>query len=107
MKFFHTYLCEGGSSLAKWHQRIRSLLIEQFSLPSDVILEMPRITIIGHIHFYIENHQGLEVYSNNELKLKVTNGYVQIKGDAFVLKMMLPKEIMLEGTIHEVKFLPN
>lgn len=101
----HKYICEGGSSLANWQQRFRSLLIEQFSLPSDVILEMPRITIIGHIHFYIENHQGLVTYSDNELKLKINKGYVQIKGSSFVLKMMLPKEIMLEGTISEVKLL--
>ncbi|WP_249871060.1 sporulation protein YqfC [Oceanobacillus saliphilus] len=93
--------------MGKWQQRFRSLLTEQFSLPSDVILEMPRITIIGHIHFYIENHQGLATYSENELKLKVNKGYVQIKGSSFVLKMMLPKEILLEGTISEVKFLMN
>jgi len=91
--------------LAKWQQRIRSLLIEQFSLPTDVILELPRITIIGHIHFYIENHQGLASYSENELKLKINKGYVQIKGSSFVLKTMLPKEILLEGVISEVKFL--
>lgn len=91
--------------MAKWQQRIRSLLIEQFSLPTDVILELPRITIIGHIHFYIENHQGLASYSENELKLKINKGYVQIKGSSFVLKTMLPKEILLEGVISEVKFL--
>ncbi|MFD1066360.1 sporulation protein YqfC [Oceanobacillus locisalsi] len=91
--------------MKKWQQRIRSLLMEQFSLPSDVVMEMPRITIIGHLHFYIENHQGLALYTNEELKLKVTNGFVSIKGHSFVLKMMLPKEIMLEGTISEVLFL--
>ncbi|GIO23097.1 sporulation protein YqfC [Oceanobacillus sp. J11TS1] len=91
--------------MKKWQQRIRSLLMEQFSLPSDVIMEMPRITIIGDLHFYIENHQGLALYTNEELKLKVTNGFVSIKGHSFVLKMMLPKEIMLEGTISEVLFL--
>ncbi|MBP2078156.1 sporulation protein YqfC [Oceanobacillus polygoni] len=93
--------------MAKWQQRLRTLLTEQFSLPSDIILEMPRITVIGNIHLYIENHQGLAVYSENELKLKTNNGYVQIRGTSFVLKMMLPKEILLEGTISEVKFLGN
>lgn len=91
--------------MKKWQQRIRSLLMEQFSLPSDVVMEMPRITIIGHLHFYIENHQGLALYTNEELRLKVANGFVCIKGHSFVLKMMLPKEIMLEGTISEVLFL--
>ncbi|WP_156290694.1 sporulation protein YqfC [Oceanobacillus salinisoli] len=93
--------------MKKLRQRVQSLLINSFALPSDVILELPRITVIGQIHVYIENHQGLATYSDTELKLKINKGYVQIKGKSFVLKMMLPEEILLEGTITEVKFLPN
>lgn len=98
---------KGGCILKNWHQRIRPLLIKYFALPSDVILELPRITIIGQIHVYIENHQGLATYSDNELKLKTNKGFIQIKGSSFVLKMMLPEEILLEGTITDVKFLSS
>ncbi|RLL48044.1 sporulation protein YqfC [Oceanobacillus piezotolerans] len=93
--------------MKKWQQRVRSLLINSFALPSDVILELPRITVIGQIHVYIENHKGLEIYSDTELKLKVNKGYVQITGNAFVLRMMLPEEILLEGTITDIKFIPS
>ena len=93
--------------MRKLHQRIRPWLIKYFALPSDVLLELPRITIIGQIHVYIENHQGLATYSDNELKLKINKGYVQITGSSFVLKMMLPEEILLEGKIKEVKFIPE
>ncbi|KKE80601.1 sporulation protein YqfC [Oceanobacillus caeni] len=93
--------------MKKFRQRVQSLLINSFALPSDVILELPRITVIGQIHVYIENHQGLVTYSDTELKLKVNKGYVQIKGNSFVLKMMLPEEILLEGTITDIKFLSN
>lgn len=75
------------------------------ALPSDIILELPRITMIGQIHIYIENHQGLITYSDSELKLKTHQGYINISGSSFVLKMMYPKEILLEGTITEVKFI--
>lgn len=77
------------------------------ALPSDVILELPRITMIGQIHVYVENHQGLELFSESELKLKAPKGYIQILGTSFVLKMMYPTEILLEGTIIEVKFIPE
>lgn len=87
--------------------RLRNGLIKYLALPSDVILELPRITIIGHIHVYVENHQGLELFSDSELKLKAPKGYIQILGSSFVLKMMYPTEILLEGTISEVKFVPH
>jgi len=93
--------------VSKWQQRMRSFLISTFKLPSDVILELPRITVIGQIHVYIENHKGLATYSDKELKLKVNKGYVQITGTGFVLKMMLPEEILLEGTITDIKFIPE
>lgn len=92
--------------MKKIRHRVQSLLINTFALPSDVILELPRITVIGQIHVYIENHQGLATYSDTELRLRINKGYVQIKGNSFVLKMMLPEEILLEGTITEIKFLP-
>ncbi len=91
----------------KWNQRIRPWLIKYLALPSDVILELPRITMIGQIHAYIENHQGIVTYSDTELKLKTNKGFVQITGSAFIIKMMLPEEILLEGTISEVKFIPQ
>ncbi|WP_164668572.1 sporulation protein YqfC [Virgibacillus doumboii] len=93
--------------MKKLQQRIGPLLMKSFALPSDIMLELPRITMIGQIHVYIENHKGLIVYSDTELKLKANKGYIQILGTSFVLKMMLPEEILLEGSVTEVKFIPD
>lgn len=93
--------------MKKWQLRIRTLLVKYLALPSDVLLELPRITVIGHIHLYIENHKGLETYSETELKLKTNKGYVQILGNSFVLKLMLPEEILLEGNIQEIKYISS
>lgn len=90
-----------------WYKKIAPWITSHLALPSDVVLELPRITMIGQIHVYIENHQGLAVYSDTELKLKTNKGYIQITGSSFVLKMMLPEEILVEGTIEEVKFIPG
>ncbi|GGN54626.1 MULTISPECIES: sporulation protein YqfC [Oceanobacillus] len=93
--------------MKKWHLKFRNLMVNYLALPSDILLELPRLTIIGNFHLYIENHKGLETYSETELKLKTTNGYVQILGTSFVLKQMLPEEILLEGEIEEIKYIPS
>ncbi|HIS28151.1 MAG TPA: sporulation protein YqfC [Candidatus Avamphibacillus intestinigallinarum] len=85
--------------------KMQTFLIRYLKMPSDVILELPRITMVSHLHVYIENHQGLVHYSDTELQLKIHKGYLRIKGHAFVLKTMLPSEILLEGNIKEVTFL--
>lgn len=91
--------------MKKWHRRIRNLLVHSLGLPSDILLELPRITMIGDVHLYVENHKGLEVYSETELKLKTSHGYVQILGHSFVLKLMLSEEILLEGKVQEIKYI--
>ncbi|UFT97816.1 sporulation protein YqfC [Radiobacillus kanasensis] len=88
-----------------WRQRIGNWLTNHLDLPSDVILELPRITTIGQLHAYIENHRGLVLFSDNELRLRMEYGYLKITGSQFVLKMMLPEEILLEGKIKEFKFI--
>ncbi|QDP40647.1 sporulation protein YqfC [Radiobacillus deserti] len=88
-----------------WRQRIGNWLTNHLDLPSDVILELPRITTIGQLHAYIENHRGLVLFSDNELRLRMEYGYLKITGSQFVLKMMLPEEILLEGKIKEFTFI--
>ncbi|WP_073201775.1 sporulation protein YqfC [Gracilibacillus kekensis] len=85
-------------------ETLKTVFTNTFDLPSEVTLELPRITMIGSIHAYIENHQGLIVFSETELLLKIHQGNVRINGEGFVLKMMIDKDILLEGTIKDVKF---
>jgi sporulation protein YqfC len=91
--------------MKKWQKRIGNWLTDHLELPSDVVLELPRITTIGQLHAYIENHRGLVLFSDNELRLKMEQGYLKITGENFVLKMMLPEEILLEGKIKELIFI--
>ncbi|MBM7569625.1 sporulation protein YqfC [Aquibacillus albus] len=93
--------------MKKLQQKIGNWLTEHLELPPDVVLELPRITTIGQIHAYIENHHGLILFSDNELRLKMKQGYLKITGNKFVLKMMLPEEILLEGTIKEIVFIED
>lgn len=96
---------EGAELMNKWQQRIGSWIAQHLDLPSDVILELPRITTIGQIHAYIENHKGLLIFSEQELRLKLKQGQLKITGKNFVLRMMLPEEILLEGTIENISFI--
>jgi len=91
----------------KWHRRIAPWIGKNLHLSPDVMLGLPKITIIGQIHIYIENHKGLEGFTDTQLQLATQNGSIYINGTGFVLKLMLPEEILLEGTIEKVLFSPK
>jgi sporulation protein YqfC len=89
----------------KWGHYLRNWLTKNMELPQDVMMDLPRITMIGHIHIYIENHRGLITFSDKELRLLLKQGQLLIKGKAFVIKAILPEEILLEGKIDQVIYL--
>lgn len=89
----------------KWAGRVRNWMAEKMDLPQDVMMDLPRITMIGQIHVYIENHRGLLVFTDKELRLLLKQGQLLIKGKSFVIKTILPEEILLEGKIDQVIYI--
>lgn len=87
-----------------WQKRVGNWLSNHLQLPSDVVLELPRITTIGQFHAYVENHRGLIVFTDKELQLKLTKGELKITGKRLVIKTLLPEEILIEGTIDSIMF---
>lgn len=86
-------------------QRVKTWMTKHMELPQDVMMDLPRITMIGQIHIYIENHRGLITFSDKELRLLLKQGQLLVKGKAFVIKTIMPEEILLEGKIDQVIFL--
>jgi hypothetical protein len=46
---------KGGSFFMakRWGQRVKSWMTQTMDLPQDVMMDLPRITMIGQIHIYI------------------------------------------------------
>ncbi|MBM7620310.1 sporulation protein YqfC [Sutcliffiella sp. NPDC057660] len=91
--------------LKKFRARMNSWMQENMELPADVMMDLPRITMIGQIHIYIENHRGLLTFSDTEIRLLLKQGQLLVKGDSFVIRTILPEEILLEGKISQVLYL--
>jgi sporulation protein YqfC len=100
---------KGGSFFMakKWAGRVRNWMANKMDLPQDVMMDLPRITMIGQIHVYIENHRGLLVFTDKELRLLLKQGQLLIKGKSFVIKTILPEEILLEGKIDQVIYISD
>ncbi|OOE13658.1 sporulation protein YqfC [Fictibacillus arsenicus] len=90
--------------MGKLRQQVSKWMMQNLELPADVVMDLPRITMIGQLHIYIENHRGVKAFSNEQLKLKLKHGTLVISGREFVIKTILPEEILLEGTISSVDF---
>ncbi|MFD1736598.1 sporulation protein YqfC [Bacillus salitolerans] len=91
--------------MMKWRHKMKRWMTNQLDLPADVTMDLPRITMIGQIHIYIENHRGLLSFTDQEIRLLLKQGQLLVKGSSFVIKTILPEEILLEGKIDQVIYL--
>lgn len=91
----------------KWHKRMRSWITKTLEMPPDVMMDLPRITMVGRLHIYIENHRGLLLFSEEEVRLMLKQGQCIIQGKNLVIKAILPEEILLEGKIDQVKYIES
>ncbi|BDG36833.1 sporulation protein YqfC [Parageobacillus sp. VR-IP] len=89
----------------KWRQKMKRWITDKLELPADIVMDLPRITMVGQIHIYIENHRGLLTFSDKELRLLLKQGQLLVRGEKFVIKTILPEEILLEGKINQVIYI--
>lgn len=86
--------------------KARELFAETFELPKDVVLDIPRISIVGNIQFYVENYRGLIEYSEKSIRLAIRKGEIVINGDGLRIKNINHQEILIEGKIESIYFQP-
>ncbi|KLI02186.1 stage IV sporulation protein [Sporolactobacillus inulinus CASD] len=90
--------------MRKWSAHLKKWFAEVSDIPEDVMLGVPRLTLIGQFRLSIENYQSVLSFSKTELKLALNEGELHITGNDFVLETILEKEIVLQGRVTGVRF---
>ncbi|MES9790965.1 sporulation protein YqfC, partial [Priestia megaterium] len=65
----------------KWRHQMKRWMTKTMELPADVLMDLPRITLVGQIHIYIENHKGLLAFSDTEIRVLLKQGQMLMRGE--------------------------
>jgi len=85
-------------------RRLRGWTNGVLDLPQDLLLDMPRITLIGNKELYIENHRGVLQFSSEILRLALSKGSLEITGTGLEIRNILGQELAVEGIIGEIRY---
>ena len=88
----------------KKNQEVKKSLAEILELPKDIILDIPKITMVGNLQLYIENHKGIIEYTTNRIRINTKSGSLRIIGKNLLLKNIVVEEIVIVGEIQQVEF---
>lgn len=83
--------------------KFKSAFANVLEIPTDIALNLPRITMIGNLQMVIENHKGIMEYTNNRIRVLVSRGYLEIEGSNLVLRNIQIDEMVINGEIEQVK----
>ena len=65
----------------------------------------PIVELVGQSRLLIENHQGVQMYSNNEIQIKVCYGAIVVSGDKLQLLEMSRIKLVICGRIDGIQLL--
>lgn len=83
---------------------IKSNVSEILELPKDIILDLPKVTLIGNLQLYIENHKGIVEYGSLRIRINTNSGIIRVLGKNMVIKTIVTEEIVIVGEIESIEF---
>ncbi|MCR4418574.1 MAG: sporulation protein YqfC [Clostridia bacterium] len=84
----------------RWRNRLAGVL----DLPRDVLIDLPKVTLVGTVQVTVENHRGLIEFTPQRVRIAAKEGAVEVEGERLTLRLVLPEEIILEGQVRTVSF---
>lgn len=85
---------------------LKEELSEALELPKEIVLDLPKISLIGKIQFIIENHKGIIEYTSTQIRIGSNSGVIKVQGKNLYIKTIVKEEIIITGEIDAFEFIP-
>lgn len=79
-------------------------LARRLDIPQDIVLDLPRITMLGNKQILIENHKGIIEYTSQLVRISLSQGELTVIGAGLMLGNLQQEQILVEGEIREVRY---
>lgn len=84
--------------------KVSHKLARLLDIPNEIIYDLPKLTMIGNVQLYIENHRGIIAYAPDKVRISSTIGEIIITGYSLVIKNISREEIHVEGEIFSLTY---
>ncbi|MCP3764274.1 YabP/YqfC family sporulation protein [Domibacillus sp. A3M-37] len=71
-------------------------------LPEDAVGRIPRVVMIGNSKVVVYNAEKLEQFTNQFVRIQLSNATLEIQGKSLEVLELMPAEVVIEGEITSV-----
>ena len=84
---------------------MREKFTEVLELPKELILDLPKLTIVGNRDMMIENYKGVIEYGSARIRVNTGLGAIKITGEGLLIKEITSEDIIISGKIQALEFM--
>lgn len=96
----------GVRPLGRWRRFLQSMA-GSLEMPRDVVLDVPRVTLIGTFQVHVENHKGVLEYTPTRVRIATRGGAFVITGRRLRIGSIFKDEVVVEGRIACIELGPG
>lgn len=85
--------------------KFREKVTEILELPKEIVLNIPRITMVGNGNLLIQNYKGIIEYDNDRIRVNTGSGIIKITGERLTIKEITSEDLMIDGEVGSLEFL--
>lgn len=86
-------------------KNIKEKISELLELPEEIILDAPKIQLIGNKSINIENYKGIIEYSNESIRINTTSHMIKITGVNLEIQAITSEEVIISGNVSTMEFI--
>lgn len=84
---------------------LKNRVTELLDLPKEVVLNVPKLTLLGDEELVIENYKGIIEYDIQKVRVNTGLGVIKIIGERLIIKEITSEDIMVNGKIKALEFI--
>lgn len=78
---------------------------EALDLPKDVVLNLPKITVIGETDVVVENFCGVLEYTADCIRLNLRQSILTVRGSGLDIRSITDEDVGITGRITAIEFI--
>jgi len=84
---------------------LKHKISEILELPKEIVMNVPKLTMVGNSDLVVENYKGIIEYSSERIRVNTGAGIIKLTGRRLIIREITSEDILISGDIASLEFL--
>lgn len=85
-------------------KKLSEHIAENLDIEKDIIMSIPRLSIVGNREIYIENYRHITEYTSECIAIKTSDYVLKIEGAELKLRYITKEDLKISGIFAQIIF---